>query len=68
MKYEVKESGEWFEQGQGNSIACCSCGLVHEFYFKMRKGKLYLRAVTNNRSTGQVRRHMKPKMTEKGFV
>ncbi len=64
MKYKVMESGEWFEQEQGNSIACCHCGLVHDFNFKIRKGKLWLRVIVNNRSTGQVRRHMKSKVGE----
>ena len=62
MEYEVKESGEWFEVEQGHKVACCDCGLVHDFYFRRRKGKLEMRAIRNNRSTGQVRRHMKRKM------
>ena len=33
-------------------IVCCDCGLVHDMEFRSRR---------NNRSTGQVRRHMRRK-------
>jgi hypothetical protein len=42
--YEQIYDGQWFKFGEGKSnrrdvIACCDCGLVHEFKLKMRKGK-----------------------------
>lgn len=59
MKYKTMRSGEWFPIDQGHKIACCTCGLTHNFYYRKRKGQTELRAVCNNRSTGQIRRHMK---------
>jgi hypothetical protein len=40
-------------------FCCCDCGLVHNMDFRVRKGRAQFRASRNNRSTAQVRRHMK---------
>lgn len=41
-------------------IACCDCGLVHDFVFITQDGEDIEVAVRrNNRATGQRRRHLK---------
>lgn len=58
---------EWHPSSEGRyKIACCDCGLVHDYDFRVRDkatGKL-IRGVTvewrcsrNERSTGQLRRY-----------
>jgi len=37
-------------------MACCDCGLVHDYVFIIEDGRLYCAAKRNNRSTGQRRR------------
>lgn len=37
--------------------ACCDCGLVHHYEFRVRKGKITYRASRANRSTAMMRRH-----------
>jgi hypothetical protein len=77
MKYKqiTHKKGEystWFESKEIDKIACCDCGLVHDFEFKavLRVDDgfyeiesdspvvtLY-RLRRNNRSTGQIRRNI----------
>lgn len=60
MKYKVTEDGEWFPVMRGgHKIACCDCGLVHNFNFRTRDGDLEVQFTRDKRATGQVRRHMK---------
>ena len=42
-------------------IICCDCGLVHDLEFKKDKEGIKMRAWRNQRSTGQIQRHMKRK-------
>ena len=44
---------------QGYKFCCCDCGLVHIMDFRVEDGRAQFRVSRNNRSTGQVRRHMK---------
>jgi len=61
-KFEVQEEGEWATTTRrGNKIACCDCGLVHRIDFKIKNRGILYRTFRDNRSTGQVRRHMKKK-------
>ena len=46
---------------RGYKLACCDCGLVHTTDFRVRDGRAQFRVRRNERSTGQVRRHMKKK-------
>jgi len=59
-KYRKHEEGEWVRPIRKNwQMCCCDCGLVHTIDFKVKNKVIWLRAFRNNRSTGQVRRHMK---------
>lgn len=50
---------DWIEPIQpGYRLACCDCGLVHNFEFRVRKGEVQFRARRNDRSTVAKRRHM----------
>lgn len=40
-------------------LACCDCSLVHQFVFRIHKGKLQIKGYRNNRATGQLRRKRK---------
>ena len=42
-------------------LVCCDCGLVHDMEFRVTGSydRIEFRSRRNNRSTGQVRRHMK---------
>jgi hypothetical protein len=60
MKYDEPEAGEWVKPvRKGYKLACCDCGLVHQFDFRVRKGKIEFRVYSDFRATGQIRRHMK---------
>ena len=61
--YEAQEDGwtEWIQPiRKGYKMCCCDCGLVHQIDFRVRKGKSQFRVRRDNRSTGQVRRHLSP--------
>ncbi len=58
-KYQYQKAGKWIQPDQnGHRMACCDCGLVHAFDFKVHKGKVLLRAFLDSRATGQIRHHM----------
>jgi len=48
---------DWVDCSQEvHRIACCDCGLVHDFQFQEIDGRIHFRARRNNRATGQKRR------------
>ena len=51
-----QEDGEWVEPLKGYKMACCDCGLIHKFDFRIRKGKVQFSATRDNRATAQRRR------------
>ena len=58
--YKEEKAGEWIQPDQnGHRIACCDCGLVHAFDFRIKGKRVEFRVFNDNRATGQVRRHMK---------
>lgn len=62
MRYKQREDGEEFKvpSGQVHRIACCDCGLVHDFVFITQDGnEVGISAKRNNRATAQHRRHLK---------
>lgn len=60
MKYQEVEGDEWFWiSGNGDSLACCDCGLVHSVHIRKRKGNLEMKMTRLNRATGQIRRRMR---------
>ena len=61
-KYKQREDGEGFHVPSGKiyKIACCDCGLVHDFVFVSDDGQdIGIAARRNNRATGQLRRKIK---------
>lgn len=53
---------DWVHPLGGYKMACCDCGLVHDLEFRLDDlNQLNYRARRNERSTGQMRRHMKAK-------
>lgn len=74
FKQEVEEADGWTywiqpvtirDHGRPYKMACCDCGLVHDvdlrtFYdAENETDRAEMRVRRNNRSTGQIRRHIK---------
>lgn len=59
MKFKTRQEGEWFQIHEDQRICCCDCGLAHNIKFKIVKGKLFISATRNNRSTAMLRRNRK---------
>lgn len=61
-RYHQRKDGEGFEMPtkQVVRMACCDCGLVHDFVFVNGRGVVGIAAKRNNRATAQRRRHIKP--------
>jgi len=60
MKYKQRLDGDGFEVPSGtiHRIACCDCGLVHDFVFVSNDGDpVGVAAKRNNRATAQRRRN-----------
>lgn len=72
-KHQVEKIGDWTEwiypHRTKYKLACCDCGLVHDMQFALIKrglGKaIVFRVRRNSRSTGQMRRSMLRKASEK---
>lgn len=62
MRYKQRKDGEGFTVPSGKKyrIACCDCGLVHDFVFIAGKGVVGIAAQRNNRATAQRRRSIRP--------
>ncbi len=61
-RYRQRRDGEGFTvpSGEPYRIACCDCGLVHDFAFVSEDGKpIGIAARRNNRATAQRRRRLK---------
>lgn len=60
MKYHRVQDGDLLtiKMNRNNKIACCDCGLVHNFHFYRLKGRVVARVVRNRRATAAVRRHL----------
>lgn len=61
-RYVQREDGEGFEVPSGVlcRIACCDCGLVHDFLFVSEdENPIGIAAKRNNRSTAQKRRYLR---------
>lgn len=61
--YAQLHEGEWTPvPKRGHKNACCNCGLVHRFKYRVNaKGQIELQAVTDKRATAAIRRGMFPK-------
>ena len=56
--FEQVADGEWFEPKPqiGHRMKCCDCGLVHAIDFRVRAGKVQVRAVREKRARVFTRR------------
>ena len=60
--YPKNEAGQWVRPDHdGYRVACCDCGLVHEYRFRVVNGQVELCAFRHERATGQIRRRMRRK-------
>lgn len=58
MNYKKRKCYEEFCVSPEHYIKCCDCGLVHKIKIRKFKGKFYMKAIRDNRRTGQARRFM----------
>ena len=57
MKYNEFPEGEWITPVHRKfKMICCDCGLVHDTYFRIQKGKIQFKVIRNNHSTANARR------------
>jgi len=60
VRYDKPEAGEWVRPvRRGYKLACCDCGLVHKFDFRVHRGRIEIRAFRDNRATAAIRRWKK---------
>ena len=60
MTYYHVTDGEWVQiPRKGFKEQCCGCGLVHKTDFRIVKGKLQFKSVTDGRATAAARRAFK---------
>jgi hypothetical protein len=60
-KYKQRHDGEGFTvpSKQVYRIACCDCGLVHDFVFVAGRGVVGIAAKRNSRATAQRRKNLR---------
>ena len=57
MKYERTTSGDTILAARPQwRVACCDCGLVHDFKFRVSGRKIFVTVHRNNRATAAKRR------------
>ena len=60
MRYETAKDGEWIQPDRyGYRMMCCDCRLVHEFNFRIYRGRIQYRARRLPRATAAARRKRK---------
>lgn len=62
--YDQVIEGQWFRFGDSKSnrrekVACCDCGLVHQFNFRLKNGELQMQVFRLPRETGGRRRALR---------
>lgn len=57
MRYTQAISGDWIQPKDGYRVACCDCGLVHNFNFRIKNGKVQIQPIVNTRATAAKRRN-----------
>ena len=55
-KVVQRYDGEWFDTERFHKFFCCDSGLAHVARFRVRKGKIEMQVIRDNRATGQRRR------------
>ena len=54
--YTTRHNGEWVHCGRFPKLACCDCGLVHQFEFDNKDGLFSYRVWRDERATANMRR------------
>ena len=58
-KYKNIQPALWVSpEMDGYKLACCDCGLVHVFSFRIKDKGVQFKLIRDNRATGQIRRRM----------
>lgn len=51
IRYRQVEDGEWSNFPRTEKVACCDCGLIHTYRWRVRKGYFERQAIRDNRAT-----------------
>ncbi len=54
--YIQRHDGEWVDVTDGQLLACCDCGLVHETEYAVLDNRILKRAFRDKRSTADRRK------------
>ncbi|MGR3292509.1 MAG: hypothetical protein ACUZ9M_00670 [Candidatus Scalindua sp.] len=54
--YIQRHDGEWVDVTDGQLIACCDCGLVHDYEYACLDGRILKRAFRNKLETSYRRK------------
>lgn len=57
-RYHQTVDGETFQIADDGvlHVACCDCGLIHKYVFKVKRGKIYQTVFRSERRTASYRR------------
>ena len=55
-KYVQEIEGKEIHVRRFHRFGCCDCGLVHDVYVEVRRGRVYVRMYLNTRATAAIRR------------
>ena len=53
--YLLRNDGEWSDVTDGQNVACCDCGLVHNADYAVLDGRILKRVFRDNRRTAHRR-------------
>lgn len=66
VKYQRHEDGEWIQPiSRGYRTKCCDCGLIHEFVFRVKNGRVQFRVRRHGRATAACRKGKKLPMVKR---
>ena len=56
MEFETVYNGEWWPVEGETYQQCCDCGLCHRLFFRIKDGKVEMRADRDDKRTRKARR------------
>ena len=65
--YIQRHDGEWVDVTDGQSLACCDCGLVHKTEYAILDNRILKRVFRDKRSTANRRKRKDVKASIKGL-
>ncbi len=66
-EYIQRYDGEWVDVTNGQLLACCDCGLVHEAEYEILDGRILKRAFRDKRATAHRRQRLAVKKSIKSL-